>query len=130
VGFVKYPFSSSFLDSGFLSVSYNQKSSAGHTTRLVTTHVNEFLESRVGTFLLLKFVLSEQLVTTVLDKWLELRYPLEEDVSDSFNDRLLFLPFRQLLREDLVDGENVMDIPEDLLHKLVPPFERHDLGRA
>ena len=62
------------------------------------THINEFLEGRVCTFFLFKFIFTKQLMSTVCHKWLEMRSTLYEEITNSRNDWLLFLTFRQSFR--------------------------------
>lgn len=91
------------------------------------TDINEFLESRIRPFFFLKFVLTKQLVRTVRDERLEMSRPLQEEIADVLDDRLLFLSLRQAFRQDLIDIEDFMNVPKDLTDEVVPTVRRYHL---
>jgi len=62
------------------------------------THIDKSLKSRICPLFLLKLVLSKQLMTSIADKGLKMRYSFQEQVSDLLYDRLLFLAFGQPFR--------------------------------
>jgi len=62
------------------------------------TYIDKFLERSVGAFFLLKLVFPKQLMSTIRHEWLEMRSSLYEEVTNSLNDRLLFLTFCQSFR--------------------------------
>lgn len=134
VGLVRYPLSSSLRDSGLRSVSFNHcqyGSCLEYAVETVKeTYIDEFLESRIGTFFLFKLVLTKQLMSTISDERLEMRSSLQEQISDILYDGLLFLPFRQAFRQDLIDIEYFVDVPKDLTDEIVSPVRRHHLLRT
>lgn len=88
------------------------------------------MENRVRTFFLLEFVLAEKLMGTISDKRFEERDTFKENVAYTRDDWFLFLALRETFGEDMVNGEDVMDIPKDLSDEVVPALGINDLLRA
>jgi hypothetical protein len=58
-------------------------------------------------------------MSTIGNKGLEKRYTLKVEIADSGDDRLLLLSLGELLRQHRIDGENLMNVPEDLGDKVI-----------
>ena len=85
-----------------------------HKFLRLKTHVDKALKCRARSLLLLKLILAEQLMRSIRDERLEQWNAFEKQVADRLDHRLLLLPFRQTFSERQIDGEYVMDVPEDL----------------
>jgi hypothetical protein len=65
-----------------------------------------------------------------------MRHGVQQDVADALDDRVLLLALVQRVAQACVDGDDVVDIPEDLLEEVgasaggddVRLFERVDPG--
>ncbi len=84
-----------------------------------STYVDKFLESWIGPFLLLELVFTKQLMSSVSDERLKQRYSLEEEITQRLHDGLLFLAFRELLCERVIDCKDLVDVPEYLADKVI-----------
>jgi len=64
----------------------------------VVTYINKFLKGSICTFLFLKFVFPKQLMCTIRHERFKMNSTFKEEITDSLNDGLLFLAFRQSFR--------------------------------
>lgn len=64
----------------------------------VVTYINKFLKGSICTFLLFEFVFPKQLMCTIRHERFKVNSTFEEEITNSLNDGLLFLAFRQSFR--------------------------------
>ena len=121
VGLVKYPFNSSFRDSGRLSVSL-QIISHKIVPEAGFNYLNKLSEGRVWALLFLKFVLAIQLMTSVHDEWFEERHCFKENISYSLNNSIWSLAFVQSIPQSRINSNDVLQVPEHLLKEVRPPW--------
>ena len=91
------------------------------------TNLHEARERRVRALLLLELILAIQLVRAVRHERVEVRHSLEQDVADLLDDSVRLLPLVEGVPQARVDGDDVEDVPEDLLEELRPSLDGDDV---
>jgi hypothetical protein len=97
-----------------------------NTTRPNMTHLDKSRKRGVGALLLLEFVFAVQLVRAIVDKRLEQRHMLLEDVPDLAYDGELLLPLGERVPEAGVGVDDRLQVPEHLRDEVVPVLRGGD----
>lgn len=121
--------SSSLRDSGRRSVVYGTISGGPddeHTGGWA--YLDEGGKGRVRGLLLFELVLAVELMGAVPDEGFELRHDVGKDVPDALDDGVGFLTLVECVTETCVYGNDVVNVPKDLLDKVCAMFCGDDVA--
>ena len=96
----------------------------------IETYLDKLCERRIRALLLLKLILSVQLMRAVGHKRGKQQHDVKEDIRDSFDHSVQLLKLVERIAQPGVDPDDVVNVPKHLLDEVCPPVFRDDIRRV